>query len=55
MNTNVEFEASIVVGNAGVLAGQLPRKQLRLVQAWIGLQHDRFALCTAPCVYFPNA
>ena len=35
-----EFEASIDIGDAEVLAGQLPRKQLRLVQAWIELHRD---------------
>ena len=40
MNTNVEFEASIGIGNAEVRAGQLPRKQLRLMQAWIDLHRN---------------
>lgn len=35
-----EFEASISIEDAEVLAGQLPRKQLRLVQAWMELYHD---------------
>ena len=35
-----EFEASIDLSDAEVLAGQLPRKQLRLVQAWIELHRD---------------
>ena len=32
-----EFEASIDLMEAELLAGDLPRKQLRLVQAWIEL------------------
>ncbi len=35
-----EFEASIGIADGEILAGQLPRKQLRLVQAWIELHHD---------------
>lgn len=35
-----EFEASISIDEGEVLAGQLPRKQLRLVQAWIELHRD---------------
>ncbi|MEY2340818.1 DUF4160 domain-containing protein [Acidithiobacillus sp. IBUN Pt1247-S3] len=35
-----EFEASIALGDAEILAGELPRKQLRLVQAWIELHRD---------------
>jgi hypothetical protein len=35
-----EFEASIGLGDGEVLAGELPRKQLRLVQAWIELHRD---------------
>lgn len=35
-----EFEASIDIAEGEVLAGQLPRKQLRLVQAWIELYRD---------------
>lgn len=35
-----EFEASIGIGDAEILAGELPRKQLRLVQAWIELRRD---------------
>ena len=38
-----EFEASIGIGDGEVLAGQLPRKQLRLVQAWIELHRDELA------------
>ena len=30
-----EFEASISLESGEILAGALPRKQLRLVQAWI--------------------
>ncbi len=35
-----EFEASIDLMEAELLAGDLPRKQLRLVQAWIELHRD---------------
>ncbi len=35
-----EFESSIGIADGEVLAGSLPRKQLRLVQAWIELHHD---------------
>lgn len=35
-----EYEASISLAEGEVLAGELPRKQLRLVQAWIELHRD---------------
>ena len=35
-----EYEASICIEDGEILAGELPRKQLRLVQAWIELHHD---------------
>jgi len=35
-----EFEAAIGIKDGEILAGQLPRKQLRLVQAWIELHRD---------------
>lgn len=35
-----EFEASLDIAEGQVLAGHLPRKQLRLVQAWIELRKD---------------
>ena len=35
-----EFEASIGIEDGEILAGELPRKQLRLVQAWIELRKD---------------
>jgi hypothetical protein len=35
-----EFEASISIEDGEVLSGELPRKQLRLVQAWIELHRD---------------
>ena len=35
-----EFEASIGIEDGEVLAGELPRKQLRLVQAWLELHRD---------------
>jgi hypothetical protein len=35
-----EFEASIGIVEGEILSGELPRKQLRLVQAWIELHRD---------------
>jgi len=35
-----EFEASININDGEILAGSLPIKQLRLVQAWIELHRD---------------
>lgn len=35
-----EFEASIGIADGEILAGELLRKQLRLVQAWIELHRD---------------
>ena len=35
-----EFEASIGIEDGETLAGKLPRKQLRLVQAWIEMHRD---------------
>lgn len=35
-----EYEASINILDAELLAGELPRKQMRLVQAWIELHQD---------------
>ena len=35
-----EFEAAIDIQDGEILTGQLPRKQLRLVQAWIELHRD---------------
>lgn len=35
-----EFEASISIAEGEILSGDLPRKQLRLVQAWIELHRD---------------
>ena len=35
-----EFEASINIDDGEIIAGELPRKQLRLVQAWIELHRD---------------
>lgn len=37
---HAEFEASIDIADGELLAGELPRKQLRLVQAWIELRAD---------------
>jgi Domain of unknown function (DUF4160) len=38
-----EFEASIAIADGEILAGDLPRKQLRLVQAWIELHRDELS------------
>jgi len=35
-----EFEASVDIADGEILAENLPRKQLRLVQAWIELHRD---------------
>jgi len=35
-----EFEASVSLSDGEVLGGDLPRKQLRLVQAWIELHQE---------------
>ena len=35
-----EFEAAIGIQDGEILVGQLPRKQLRLAQAWIELHRD---------------
>ncbi len=35
-----EFEASISIEDGEILAGKMPRKQLRLIQAWIELRRD---------------
>ena len=35
-----EFEASVSLHDGELLAGTLPRKQLRLVQAWIELHRE---------------
>lgn len=35
-----EFEASIGIAYGEILSGDLPRKQFRLVQAWIELHRD---------------
>jgi hypothetical protein len=37
---NGEFEASIGIEDGETVVGELPRKQLRLVQAWIELHRD---------------
>ena len=38
-----EFEASLGIDEGEVLSGELPRKQLRLVQAWIELHRDELS------------
>jgi hypothetical protein len=35
-----EFEGSVGIADGEILSGSLPRKQLRLVQAWIELHRD---------------
>lgn len=37
---HAEYEASISIGDGEVLAGELPRRQLRLVQAWVELRRE---------------
>ena len=37
---HAEFEASVSIADGEVLAGELPRRALRLVQAWIELRRD---------------
>ena len=38
-----DFEATVGIQDGEILAGELPRKQLRLVQAWIELRRDELA------------
>jgi Domain of unknown function (DUF4160) len=38
-----EFEASVAIVDGEILSGELPRKQLRLVQAWIELHRDELS------------
>ena len=35
-----EYEASVSIFDGEILTGELPRKQLRLVQAWMELHRD---------------
>ncbi len=35
-----EYEASVSIEEGEMIAGELPRKQLRLVQAWFELHRD---------------
>lgn len=35
-----EFEATVSIDDGEPLAGDLPRKQMRLVQAWVELRRD---------------
>ena len=35
-----EFEAAIGIEDGDIFSGDIPRKQLRLVQAWIELHRD---------------
>ena len=35
-----EYEAVLSLEDGEILAGELPRKQLRLVQAWVELRRD---------------
>ncbi len=45
-----EHEASIAIESGDIIIGSLPRKQLRLVQAWVELHQDElkanWELCT---------
>jgi len=38
-----EFEATVGILDGEIIIGELPRKQLRLVQAWIELRRDELA------------
>lgn len=38
-----EFEAQVLIANGNVLEGELPTKQLRLVQAWVELHQVELA------------
>nr|VFK27941.1 MAG: protein of unknown function (DUF4160) [Candidatus Kentron sp. MB]VFK35505.1 MAG: protein of unknown function (DUF4160) [Candidatus Kentron sp. MB]VFK77317.1 MAG: protein of unknown function (DUF4160) [Candidatus Kentron sp. MB] len=38
-----QFNASIDIDEGEILAGELPRKQLRLVRAWIELHRDELS------------
>lgn len=35
-----EFEAAIAIIDGEILSGEMPRKQLRLIQAWIELNRE---------------
>lgn len=35
-----EFEAAIAIVDGEILSGEMPRKQLRLIQAWIELNRE---------------
>lgn len=39
-----EFEAQILISNGNVLEGDLPTRQLRLVQAWTELHKEELSL-----------
>jgi hypothetical protein len=38
-----EFEASLALADGELLGGELPRRQLRLTQAWIELHREELA------------
>jgi hypothetical protein len=42
---HAEFEASISIEDGEVLAGEISRKPLRLVQAWVELHRDELMAC----------
>jgi hypothetical protein len=35
-----EFEASINISDGEILIGEMPKKQLRLIQAWVEIHRD---------------
>ena len=35
-----EFKASVAIDTAEVLAGEIPKRQLRMVQAWVEIHRD---------------
>lgn len=39
-----EFEAQILISNGNVLEGDLPKRQLRLVQAWVELHSEELMI-----------
>jgi hypothetical protein len=35
-----EFEASVNINDGEILVGEMPKKQLRLIQAWVEIHRD---------------
>ena len=42
--TYQEYEAQVAIETGNTIAGDLPRKQTRLVQAWVELHRDELML-----------